>query len=311
MKKEELMLTMKRTLGRANLTLRKYSPEILVAGGIVGTVVTTVMACKATTKLDSVLAEHEEKIKKTKEYVEENGFDDKVYSEKDYKNDLTILYTKSAVSVLRLYAPSIALGALSITAILAGHNILRKRNVAIAAAYATIEQGFKDYRGRVVERFGEEVDHELRYNIRHDEIEETVKDEKTGKEKKIKKTVDVIDPNSLSDYCRWFNDTCPAWSKDPEFNLMFLRDQQRYMNDLLKTRGHVYLNGVYDALGFPRTNEGQIIGWLYDENDPTLHNYIDFGIYDHMNANSEDFVNGYTRDILLDFNPDGNILSLM
>ena len=194
------MLTMKRTLGRANLTLRKYSPEILVAGGIVGTVVTTVMACKATTKLDSVLAEHEEKIKKTKEYVEENGFDDKVYSEKDYKNDLTILYTKSAVSVLRLYAPSIALGALSITAILAGHNILRKRNVAIAAAYATIEQGFKDYRSRVVERFGEEVDHELRYNIRHDEIEETVKDEKTGKEKKIKKTVDVIDPNSLSDY---------------------------------------------------------------------------------------------------------------
>ena len=311
MKKEELMLTMKRTLGRANLTLRKYSPEILVAGGIVGTVVTTVMACKATTKLDNVLAEHEEKIKKTKEYVEENGFDDKVYSEKDYKNDLTILYTKSAVSVLRLYAPSIALGALSITAILAGHNILRKRNVAIAAAYATIEQGFKDYRGRVVERFGEEVDHELRYNIRHDEIEETVKDEKTGKEKKVKKTVDVIDPNSLSDYCRWFNDTCPAWSNDPEFNLMFLRDQQRYMNDLLKTRGHVYLNEVYDALGFPRTKEGQIIGWLYDENDPTLHNYIDFGIYDHMNANSEDFVNGYTRDILLDFNPDGNILSLM
>ena len=311
MKKEELMLTMKRTLGRANLTLRKYSPEILVAGGIVGTVVTTVMACKATTKLDNVLAEHEEKIKKTKEYVEENGFDDKVYSEKDYKNDLTILYTKSAVSVLRLYAPSIALGALSITAILAGHNILRKRNVAIAAAYATIEQGFKDYRGRVVERFGEEVDHELRYNIRHDEIEETVKDEKTGKEKKVKKTVDVIDPNSLSDYCRWFNDTCPAWSNDPEFNLMFLRDQQRYMNDLLKTRGHVYLNEVYDALGFPRTKEGQIIGWLYDENDPTLHNYIDFGIYDHMNANSEDFVNGYTRDILLDFNPDGNILNLM
>ena len=92
---------------------------------------------------------------------------------------------------------------------------------------------------------------------------------------------------------------------------MFLRDQQRYMNDLLKTRGHVYLNEVYDALGFPRTKEGQIIGWLYDENDPTLHNYIDFGIYDHMNANSEDFVNGYTRDILLDFNPDGNILSLM
>ena len=304
------MSKLTRTLNRVGLKLKKHSPEILVVTGVVGTVASAVMACKATTKIDEVLAETKENVEKTKDYVEKKGFSEK-YTEEDYKKDLTIFYAKGGLELVKLYAPSVALGALSITAILSGHNVLRKRNVALAAAYATVEKGFKEYRGRVVERFGEELDRELKYNIKAKEVEETTVDEKTGEEKVTKKTVNVADPNNYSTYARFFDDGCTGWTKDPEYNLMFLKNQQRYANDLLKSRGHLFLNEVYDMLGIPRTKAGQVVGWIYDEEYPNGDNFVDFGIYDLYNEKARDFVNGYERTILLDFNVDGDIMNLI
>ena len=304
------MSKLTRTLNRVGLKLKKHSPEILVVTGVVGTVASAVMACKATTKIDEVLAETKDNIDKTKDYVEKKGFSEK-YTEEDYKKDLTIFYAKGGLELVKLYAPSVALGALSITAILSGHNVLRKRNVALAAAYATVEKGFKEYRGRVVERFGEELDRELKYNIKAKEVEETTVDEKTGEEKVTKKTVNVADPNNYSSYARFFDDGCTGWTKDPEYNLMFLKNQQRYANDLLKSRGHLFLNEVYDMLGIPRTKAGQVVGWIYDEEYPNGDNFVDFGIYDLYNEKARDFVNGYERTILLDFNVDGDIMNLI
>ena len=259
MKKAELMKNVTRTFHRTGLKLKKYSPEIFVGAGIVGVVASTVMACKATTKIDEVLAEQKENIEKTKSYVEEHGYSEK-YTKEVHKRDLTIFYSRSALDLAKLYAPSVVLGTVSIAMIISGHHILRKRNVALAAAYATVEKGFKEYRGRVVERFGEELDKELRYNIKSKEVEEIVKDEETGEEKVVKKTVNVADPGEYSIYAKFFDDGCTGWTKDPEYNLMFLKDQQRYANDLLQSKGHLFLNEVYDMLGIPRTKAGQAVG---------------------------------------------------
>lgn len=310
MSKNEIMNNFNRSFHRMGLKLKKHSPEILVGAGIVGVVTSTVMACKATTKIDEILTEQKENIEKTKQYVEEHGYSDK-YTEEDHKKDLTIFYSRSVVALVKLYAPSVVLGTASIAMIIGGHNVLRKRNVALAAAYATVEKGFKEYRGRVVERFGEQLDKELKYNIKSKELEEATVDEKTGKEKIEKKTVHVADPSAYSDYARFFDDGCAGWTKDPEFNLMFVKDQQRYANDLLKTKGHLFLNEVYDMLGIPRTKAGQVVGWIYDEKHPVGDNFVDFGIYDLYNEKKRDFVNGYERTILLDFNVDGNILDLI
>lgn len=310
MKKAEIMNNVTRTFNRAGLKLKKYSPEIFVGVGIVGVVASAVMACKATTKIDDVLAEQKENIEKTKDYVEEHGYSEK-YTEEDHKKDLTIFYSRRAVDLVKLYAPSVILGTVSIAMIVNGHRILRKRNVALAAAYATVEKGFKEYRGRVIERFGEELDKELKYNIKAKEVEEVVKDEETGEEKIVKKTVNVADPNLYSDYARFFDDGCTGWTKDPEYNLMFLKDQQRYANDLLQSKGHLFLNEVYDMLGIPRTKAGQAVGWIYDEVHPVGDNFVDFGLTDIHNARVRDFVNGYERTILLDFNVDGSILDMI
>ena len=309
MKINNLVNSATRTFNRAGLKLKKHSPEIMVTAGVIGVVASAVMACKATTKASSIVDEMKEEMDKIHKAAD--MVDEEIYSEEDLKKDTSIVYIQTGVKFAKLYGPSIALGVLSITSILVGHNILRKRNLALAAAYTAIDTSFKAYRGRVVERFGKELDKELRYNIKAKEVEETVIDEKTGKEKVVKKTIDVVDPNEYSDYARFFDDGCNGWSKDPEFNLMFLKQQQSYANDLLKSRGHLFLNEVYDLLGIQRTKAGNIVGWIYDEKNPVGDNFVDFGIYDINRPKNRDFVNGYERTIILDFNVDGDILSLM
>lgn len=305
--KIELMTKASRLLGNASLQIRKHSPEILMVAGVVGTVASTVLACKATLKVNEVLEEKKNTIDAIHTCLENETIE---YTEEDSKKDLTILYAQTGIKLVKLYAPAVILGALSITSIVAGHRILKKRNLALAAAYAVVDKGFKDYRKRVVERFGEELDKELRYNLKAKEIEEVVKD-KDGNEKVEKKVVNIVDSenplNGVSEYAKFFDEVSTNWSKDPEYNLMFLRRQQDWANEKLKATGYLFLNEVYDMLGIPRTQAGQVVGWIYDTKNPNGDNYVDFGIYDVHSEAKRGFVNGVERSILLDFNVDGVI----
>lgn len=309
MAKTSIVNNMTRGLHKVGFTLKKHSPQILVAVGVAGTVTSAVLACRATTKLDSVLSEGKEKVEKINGYIEENGFTEE-YSEDDYKKDLAITHVQTGVELVKLYAPAVGLGVLSLAAIVSSHKILTKRNVALAAAYATEHNAFKEYRGRLVDRFGKELDRELKYNIKAKEIEETVVNE-DGSEQTITKTVNAAHINQESDYARFFDEYCAGWTKDPEYNLTFLKLQQNHANDILRTRGYLYLNEVYEMLGIPKTKAGHVVGWIYDEENPVGDNFVDFGIYDVRDANKRQFVNGLERSILLDFNVDGNVWEMM
>lgn len=312
MNKTEIMKSVSGKVGIAGLKLKKYSPEILVVAGIAGTIASTIMACKATTKAGAIIDETHERLEQIHE-AEELGKAEKVdYTLEDAKKDTTIVYLQTGLKFAKLYGPSIVLGALSITSILASNNILRKRNIALGAAYAAIDKSFKEYRGRVIERFGETVDRELKYNIKALKVDDVEVDPETGKEKKVKKTIDVIGSGlECSPYAKFFDEGSEYYEKDPERNLFFLRAEQNYANDKLRARGYVTLNEVYERLGIPTTRAGQIVGWVYDLDKPNGDNYIDFGIYDIYREKNRDFVNGYERSILLDFNVDGDILDLI
>lgn len=314
MNKTEIINGVTRTFYKVGFQVKKHSPEILAAVGVVGTVASTVMACKATTKVGALLDETKEQIDGIHEVLE-NPVLGKKYEEKygekftveESKKELAIVYIQTGAKFVKLYGPSVILGAASLGCLLASNNILRKRNVAIAAAYATVEKSFKKYRGRVIDRFGKEVDKELRYNIQKKEIEETVVDEK-GKEKKIKKTVDVVNVEDIDEFSRLFDETNYNWEKNANYNFMFLRAQQQYCHDKLVSRGWLFLNEVYEQLGFDPVPEGQTVGWIYDLNNPELDNYVDFGFMDMYNANTRDFINGDERSVLLEFNHNGYIL---
>ena len=290
-------------------SVQKHSPEILAGVGIVGTVASAVMACKATLKLNDVLDECKETRDKIKE-VAENPRYEKEYSPEDAKKDLTVNYAQTAMKIAKLYAPAVILGSASLGCLLASNDILRKRNAALSAAYMTVDKSFKEYRNRVAERFGDEIEKEIRYNIKAQEFE-TIDVNEDGSETIVTDKTKVMDSNLYSDYAKFFDEFNPNWQNDPEYNLMFLKSQQQYANDLLKARGRLFLNEVYDMLGIERTKAGQVVGWTYNMKNPTGDNFVDFGIYNMKEERVRAFINGYEPSILLDFNVDGNVWDLM
>ena len=311
----ELKNKVTRKLYKVKFGLKKHSPEILVVAGTVGVVTSAVMACKATLKVNAVVDEAKENLNKI-EVAGQKGITEagETYTEEDIKNETKIVYIQTGVKLAKLYALPVGLGVMSIAAILGGHNILRKRNIALAASYTALFNDFKGYRSRVVERFGEQLDKELKYNLKTKEVEEIVVHE-DGTEEIVKKKEQVMDdPDGLAGYdsfARFFDDGCAGWDPNPEYSLMFLNQQQNYANDKLRRQGYLFLNDVYDMLGIPKCKEGQTHGWVYDEKNPIGDNFVDFGIYNISRRKNRDFVNGYEKVILLDFNHDGNILNYM
>ncbi len=302
--KTEIMKSVNGIASKAVMKLKKHSPEILVVAGIAGTVVSAVLACKATTKVAEILDETKGTLDTIHEGMETGAINGQEYTTEDGKKDTVVVYAQTGVKLAKLYGPAIILGTLSITSILASNNILRKRNVALGAAYAAIDKSFKEYRGRVIERFGEQVDTELKYGIKAKKFEEIEVDPETGKEKKVKKTVMVADPNLQSDYAVYFDSKSRNYETNPDYNRMFLKAQQAFANDKLQTRGHLFLNEVLDDLDLPRTPAGQIVGWTKDGPD----GYVNFRIVE-VERETED--GRHEPALLLDFNVEGNIWEKM
>lgn len=302
--KTEILKSVNGVTSKAVMKLKKHSPEILVVAGIAGTVVSAVLACKATTKVAEILDETKGTLDTIHEGMETGAINGQEYTNEDGKKDTVVVYAQTGMKLAKLYGPAIILGTLSITSILASNNILRKRNVALGAAYAAIDKSFKEYRGRVIERFGEQVDTELKYGIKAKKFEEIEVDPETGKEKKVKKTVMVADPNLQSDYAVYFDSKSRNYETNPDYNRMFLRAQQAFANDKLQTRGHLFLNEVLDDLDLPRTPAGQIVGWTKDGPD----GYVNFRIVE-VERETED--GRHEPALLLDFNVEGNIWEKM
>lgn len=310
-----MKIEIKKMVNKVKFNIVKHSPEILMGIGIAGVVTSTVLACRSTLKVKDILEDKETNMNNVKEVLAEGRED---YTEEDARKDKTIIMTTTAIRIMKLYAPSVIIGAGSIACLLESHNVMRNRNAGLAAALAATTESFKQYRERVTAKYGDEVDKEMRYGIKKE------KKEKDGK--KTKEDIVVgCDEKELSGYARYFNESNINWTDDPQYNMMFLRQNQNWANDKLISQGYLYLNDVYDALGFPKTKAGQVVGWVYDpKNNERGDNYIDFGIYD-LNVRGyrdemandtiaeerQDFINGYRNSILLDFNVDGNIWETM
>lgn len=308
--KTDIMASVSRSLYKVGFKLKKHSPEILIVTGVIGIVTSTVMACKATTKVNDIVDETKDMVDKIHDAVEnkKHTSDGEEYTQEVANKDLTIVYAQTGLKFVKLYGPAVAIGIASIGCIVGSNHILRKRNIALAAALTAMETSFKEYRGRLIDRFGKDLDRELCFGIKAKEVEEKVVDEK-GKETTVTKTVEVVDPNAIhSIYSVVFCEGNSGWTRNAELNKVFLIQQQNYANDKLKLNGVLTLNEVYDMIGAPRTAYGQIAGWVYTDDSSIGDNFVDFGIFDVNNEKACDFVNGYEKSIILDFNCIGNIL---
>lgn len=286
-------------VGRAMLRVQKYAPEILTVVGIAGGVTAAVLGAKATLRVDTALQAKDDRLEILEE-IKKNTIErnEEAFDEKEYLKDKTGIYTQFVLDMTKIYGPSVSLGVASIVSIVCAHGIMRRRNVALMAAYKTVETAFSTYRQRLIEEFGVEKDQDFRAGV----YTEKTEDPETGK----KKTTKRFDVTDISGYARIFDEFNPNYDKTPDLNRMFLVNMQMWMNDKLRAKGHVFLNEVYDALGFERTHAGAVVGWIMQK-DGEGDNYVDFGIYnDSERANA--FINGMEKSILLDFNVDGVIL---
>lgn len=285
-----------RKVAEQALSAKRNSPTILFGAGVVGMIGSTVLACRATLRLDEEVNNIERDI-----YIAKNVrkvSDDESVSEKEYGEDIAIAYGRGVASIAKLYAPSVLLGVASVACLAKSHHDLKERNLALTAAYAAVDGAFNRYRERVIDKYGEEADREMLYESETIDII----DEETGK---IISTTRIVEAPG-SKYARFYDEwSTRNWSPDPDVNLMVLRTTQNYMNDRLKARGHVFLNEVYDQLGLSHTKAGSVVGWRWDKNSGD--DYIDFGIWDGNNEVVNDFFHGREASILLDFNVDGVI----
>jgi hypothetical protein len=286
-------------VGRRALVLQKHSPRIMFVAGVVGVGATVVLACRATLKVDSVLQEHEKTVARIKLARKTIDIDNNVhhYTDTDERRDMAVLYTKTTLEMLKLYGPSVIIGVASIALLTSAHFALSRRNVGLMAAYAALDKGYNEYRQRVSDEYGPDKELELRHGL----VDEEVTDEQ-GNKKVVK-----VHPNGRhgSIYARCWDEFSTSYTPEDQggaiYNPIFLRTQQQYANDLLRARGHVLLNDVYDMLGIPRSREGAIVGWVLGAGD----DYIDFGVFENDEFTAMQFVQGRAPGIWLDFNVDG------
>lgn len=304
MKINAVMANVSRFAAKAKFKLGKHSPEILMVVGAVGAVTSTVMACKATLKVNDILAAHDATVA-TIHDVQEGKVQIKAgeeYTEEDVKKDLTTTYVQTGLKIAKLYAPAVILGTLSIGCMFGSNHILQKRNAALTAAYVTLDKAFGDYKERVTERFGDRVQSELEHGIKAVEVESKVVNE-DGTEETIKSYVDEVD-GAHSPYDLIFDEMIDEWQPDAQYNKWHLAQVEDTANRRLRTQGYLFLNDVYRMIGRYNSGamivkpEGQIVGWLYDPNNENLQNCVKLGL-DKMHGD---------RNVVLHFNVDGPII---
>ena len=273
-----------RLAGRAGLVLSKHAPTILTAAGTAGFIGTTILASKATLKVEETVAEETALLVKVHEAHDAGKLEDK-----DALRDKVILYTRMTTKLAKLYAPALILGAASIVSLATGHGIMLKRNASLAAAYAAVDQAFKTYKKKVESKFGKDAVINALVSTAEEDL---TKNELTME------AIAAVD--GVSPYGVIFDETNNNWSADEDLSMLHLKCQQQYANDILQTRGHIFLNEVYKMLGFPHTPAGAVTGWVKGNGD----DFVDFNIFEGT-FEGEDEKGRTVTKWALDFNVDG------
>lgn len=309
MKKTELATKAGQILVKTKLGIKKHSPEILVAAGIGTGIVAAIVACKQTIKANDIVTEARKNLQNIEDVKELAANNEVEYTEENEQEDRKTIGMQVAVGMVKTYALPVGLGVLSITCILAGHHILKKRNVALAAAYSALSTDFMNYRKRVVDKYGKDVDFMLKNGLEKQIVANQVIDPETGEVKETKEEVLTYEGDKLSQYARVFDEVgSTQWTPSADHNRAFLLMEQNYFNERIRTRGYIFLNEVYERLGFRPTKAGSVVGWVYQNAD---YEGIDFGIFTAHTQKAAEFLEGTEPSIILDFNVQGDILSLV
>lgn len=286
---------------------------LLAAGLEIGAVVLTAIQSP---KANNVLVPANKKIVKLKEELKDDEAiaNNLVYPE-EHKKEIRKIQLKTVKEVVKIYAVPALLTGLSITFMGGSYKTMKNKQLALGAAYMTLDSAFKSYRGRVKDKLGDEAENELFRDIREEKIKRLVENPETGEIQEIEETIKKANSGGVWELL--FDAASLLWSKDGRTNWETLMRLQEQANITLKTDGYLFLFDVINMLEIPKTCISQdlliasrSIGWIYDPYDDNRSSWVSFGISDeagHPNEVGLDLFNCVERDVWLAFNPDGNI----
>lgn len=310
-----ILTTINKLAKKAGLIFKKHEPEILLVTGIGLGVATVVTACKATTKVDEIADEHKARLDDIHQKAEE----DLSYDENEKPKELMQAYAKTGVELVKLYAVPTATGVVSITCVLASHNLMKKRVVGLSAAYAAVNSTFNNYRARVIAKEGKEADNLYMHGITEETVVEEVVNEETGE---VTTKVETVKTSpEINPYTWVFDMRSNAYSRQGSkttqdmLNRIFLKQEAAKFTDYLNANGYVWLNDICkdmdirrygDESGHDYSREGQVVGWLSDDYPSHGDGFIDFDVKEVQELDPG--TGKYVTVFLLNFNCDGYIL---
>lgn len=296
--------------------VKKNSPAILIGFGIVNSAAAIVLASFATKKVIAITGPVKKEIVKI--HNEMDKIEDNDPRKEECKVQLRKTYLKAGSKIILAYVPAALSFGLSATSIIFSHKILKGRNLALAAALTTVKTGYDAYRAKVKEKLGEEEEREL---FEGQTVTKVVGKDENGKDKLV--TVVEFKKDRTRD-----KDWCVTWGPgngnyEPraggDLNLRALMQSELWFNQKLRATGYVFLNEVYEHLGFDagllgpkKLQASHILGWIYCPEDKNRDNYISFGLSDgqgHLTEGAKKLQLGQADFIFLDFNVDGDILN--
>lgn len=202
-------------LHRTKLFFKRNSSTILTCVGAAGVVMTTILAVKATPKALILLEEAKQ----------EKG------------EELTKIETVVVASPA--YIPTILVGTSTIACIFSSNILNKRQQAAITSAYTLLSTSYNEYKNKVKELYGEDIDDEVRNEIAKDKYED--------------QDVEVLEGEQLfyDEFSRqYFTST-----------LFKVQQAEYYLNRDLIMRDYAYLNEFYEHLDIDPIDGGWKLGW--------------------------------------------------
>lgn len=292
---------------------RQKSPELLVVAGVAAFAGTLYSMYKSTVKIKDIVDDANtdiEVITSTEDKIEE-------YTTEDAAEDIKKIKKVAAKDIVKAAAPTVLLAIGTLSCFLGADYIRRQRHAALFAASEMTLRAYNNYRKGVIDKFGEDVDRELKYKLYKEDIEVEETNPETGRKKKVKRQIIRTDYDGYSQFARKFDEFNDLYEKNSTpngkepsyglYNLKLLTEIETRLNDRLREKGFVTINEAYDMLHFECIKAGKNAGWLWNPNDPSCRNntHISLGLF--RNKTEEDLraiAMGITDFFIVDFNID-------
>ena len=207
---------MNNLLHNTGVFLKRNAPTILTSIGGIGVVATSILAVKATPKAMRLIEK----------------------AEKEKGDELTKL--EIAVNAGPAYIPAAVTGLTTIACIFGANALNKRQQAALMSAYALINNSYKEYKNKVKELYGKEIEKKIRTEVAKDRFE----DEESYHEDDGKQ---LFYDEYSNRYFRATNET--VLRAEYEINRILVEDC------------YATLNEYYDLLDIPKVDYGDYVGW--------------------------------------------------